>query len=1009
VGFNFGISASYPLLLLLLLLLPPFIWFQYQYTFRITGGRKHTAVVLRSLILLLVICLVSDVQPYNSLKQRNVAVLVDRSASVGGEQATLSFLQSLQSDDERDHLAVISFGKNIVVDSSLQPLAGWNPLSAFHTVVQEGESGIAAALRQGAGLLNQYSGGKIVLLTDGLETTGSFLKEVQLLEAMDVTVDVIQLPHRVNRDAAISALKVPDQLKQGEKYQIAVTISSTHQGVAELMLYEDDALIAQQQLELVQGENSYLIDSVATSSGMKQYRAVVRMEGDTEAKNNSSYGFSRVTGPAGVLIVEGEAGSSRNIEAALASSFIAYRTISPVELSYELASYVQYDAIIFNNVSAVDLPQVKMEHIESAVRHYGVGFVMLGGNDSFGLGGYFDTPIEKILPLNMQLSGKKQIPDLQLMLAIDHSGSMFGSKMELAKEAAARTVELMRPVDMVGVIAFDSVPTWVVSPTKLEDKEDIITSIMSIQPAGGTDIYPALSAAYEGFDLSAGARKHMILLTDGISPYTPQYEELLNNLKSNNITLSTVAVGQDSDVNFLQDLAESGGGRSYFAQDESTLPAIFSREATLMSRAYIVEGTITPIEGYAGSWAQLWRDGLPQLDAYVATSPKSTAEVALWSPQEDPILARWNIGAGKSVAFTSDVNGKWSSDWVSWSKFPQVFTEWVRWTYPQFVQTPYSIEQDGDGKLTIISNAEASQSNLGLTINEGSQSEVVPLVPVASGQYEADVSQLESGVYFTQIGELQQDGSEGVQNGVTTAFVVPYSAEYRLDVDVQQATEKLQTLTEMTGGRLLTLEQGNELFDFEPTLQQKRDNWSKALLLLLLLFWLLDIANRRLSLPWRNWYNRLVGSRSSVTATGAGTAEAGANGASSSSASLQRLKQRKMSVSERSKFMPREAGDDIKDVNSARASAPSTAGDGSSSLASSSGSASSANSTSSTSSAVPNIPVRNIPTNGSKSAIAPTNKFDEALKANNNGDQQAAANKSNDTMNRLLAAKNRKK
>src|SRR5690606_4017009 len=173
--------------------------------------------------------------PYNTLQQRNVAVVVDRSASIGGDQAAVSFLQSLNSNDEHNHLAVMSFGKNIAIDSSLQPIVDWNPLSAFHTVVQEGESGIAAALRHAGGLLTQYRGGKIVLLTDGLETTGNYLKEAQLLEAMGVSVDVVQLPHRINKDAAISALKVPAQLKQGEKYQFAISIDSTHQGNAELI------------------------------------------------------------------------------------------------------------------------------------------------------------------------------------------------------------------------------------------------------------------------------------------------------------------------------------------------------------------------------------------------------------------------------------------------------------------------------------------------------------------------------------------------------------------------------------------------------------------------------------------------------------------------------------------------------------------------------------------------------------------------------------------------------
>lgn len=430
-------------------------------------------------------------------------------------------------------------------------------------------------MRQAGSLLNQAGGGKIVLFSDGQETIGSLTKEAQLLQAMNVIVDVVPLSGITGKDAAISSLQVPSQLKQGEKYQLAVKIESTNEAPAELLVYEDDALIAQHSINLIKGTNAYLIDAVATSAGIKSYRAVLQMSDDSESKNNIAYAISRVDGPAGVLIVEGEQGSSHNIEAALSASYIAYDTIQPEQLSYELAQYVQYDSIIFNNVSAVQLPQVKMEHIESAVRNYSVGFVMIGGDNSFGVGGYFDTPIESILPVNMQLSGKKQIPDLALMLVIDHSGSMSGSKMELAKEAAARTVELLRDVDTVGVIAFDTIPTWVVQPTKLNAPDDVIGSIMSIQPAGGTDIYPALNSAFEGFDLDAAGRRHIILLTDGISPYTPAYETLLENLKSNGITLSTVAVGQDSDVNFLARLAELGAGRAYYTEDETTLPAIF--------------------------------------------------------------------------------------------------------------------------------------------------------------------------------------------------------------------------------------------------------------------------------------------------------------------------------------------------------------------------------------------------------------------------------------------------
>src|SRR5690606_35000572 len=139
-----------------------------------------------------------------------------------------------------------------------------------------------------------------------------------------------------------------------------------------------------------------------------------------------------------------------------------------------------------------------MEWLGKAVSDYGVGLMMLGGEQSFGLGGYFQTPVEDALPVYMDLKGRKKLPSLGLVLVIDRSGSMSDGKLELAKEAAIRTVELMRDEDTVGVVAFDSAPWWVVEPTKLTDRESVIESIQGVQPAGGTEIYTALDAGYQG-------------------------------------------------------------------------------------------------------------------------------------------------------------------------------------------------------------------------------------------------------------------------------------------------------------------------------------------------------------------------------------------------------------------------------------------------------------------------------------------------------------------------------
>ncbi|URN93514.1 MAG: VWA domain-containing protein [Candidatus Pristimantibacillus lignocellulolyticus] len=852
-----GFNVDQPWWLLLLLLIPLYIWYMIRYTTRLVGMRKISAITIRSFIILLIICLIAGIMPYSSSDRKNIVFAVDRSASISNNDTAINVVNNaISAGDEKSYQAILSFGNGIAIDRTISPLQG---LAQFRTTVAEDGTIISNALRQASGMLSQQGGGRIVLISDGIETNGDMLREAQLLRSMDIAVDVVMLASEQEQDVAISEFKVPGQLKAGEKYQLSISLESTTATSAVLYIYEDDELMNQYDVSLMQGENTFLLDQLATEPGLHQYRAVVQAASDHEPINNTAYGLSRVDGPAGVLIVEGKKGSSTNIENALASSYIGYRTIVAEELSYELAEYVQYDSIIFNNVSAVDLPQIKMDNIETAVRNYGVGFLMLGGSNSYGLGGYFDTPIERILPVDMELTGKRQLPKLGLILVIDHSGSMGGDKLELAKEAAIRTVELLRPEDTVGVIAFDDRPTWVVSPTKVSNKDEIISSISAINAAGGTSIYPALKSAYEEMLTLNSERKHIILLTDGQSGTNDNYKQLTDDMLANMMTMSSVAVGSDSDTRLLESLATDAGGRYYYTEDQSTLPAIFSRETALMTRSYIVDKTFDPIIGYAGAWSQLWKSGVPEVDAYVATSAKDLAEVSLYTHMEDPLLARWNVGAGKTVAFTTDVNGEWASSWINWTEFPKVFVEWVKWTYPQFVSSPYTIDGSHSDQLLITGHDGLSRGDLGMVVRDGESEQVYPLIPVSNGQYEVDTGALKSGVYFTQIGKLTSvDGTNTIQNGVTTGFVVPYSAEYQLNMDSTVGVESMTALAELTGGRVIELDKADELFQFAPTQVKQIIDWTKILLIIILLLWLVDIGNRRLSLPWKLWLNRGV-------------------------------------------------------------------------------------------------------------------------------------------------------
>lgn len=853
-----GMQANSPWALLLLIPWAVAVWWMIRGTLRLQGTRKKIAITLRAFILLLVIAIAAGVQPYLRIEQRNVIFVADRSASVNADAALGEWIaKASAAKDEADQSGIVSIGLDAAIDKVLSPdqLPSAERYT-FRSGVNENFTDLSQALRLASGMLHEAGGGKIVLLSDGAENAGSMLRQAELLGHAGIEVDVVPLaaPQRV--DASLEAMDVPQTLRQGEKFTFEFTINSTSSGTAKLRLYEDNRELSTSEIVLEPGENRFALQSAALEPGFHRFRAELYAEGDEREQNNTAYAFSRVSGPPAVLIVEGVPGSSGNVEAALKASLIRYETIPPERLSVQLASYAAYDSIILNNVSATRIAAKPMEWLGKAVSDYGIGLVMVGGDNSFGLGGYFQTPIEKALPVYMDLKGKRQLPSLGLILVIDRSGSMVGGKLELAKEAAMRTIELMRPEDSVGVVAFDSTPWWIVEPTKLTDREEVLDKIQSIQADGGTEIFPALDTAYNKLLEMDAQRKHIILLTDGQSASNPGYAALTQGMVDNKMTMSTVAVGDGADQVMLEQLAKQAKGRFYFTNDESTLPAIFSRETVLMSRTYIVEQNAPPLVGQAGSWSSMWQNGVPNLQAYIATTAKETAEVALLSPQGDPILARWAYGSGRTVAWTSDLTGKWSRDWVQWGALPNVLAEWIKWTFPQFESTPYSATAALDGREAMLrlrtEGSDTAAKLSAVVTDEAGESTPLSPLPAAPGEYAASLPISKPGVYLMQVNEQSAaaGGAEAPNTGsTTTGFVIPYSPEYRLTGE--NGAEALQQLADATGGRLLSLDAPQEAYRFNPVESRQPYDWTRELLLLILLLWLVDILLRRLSLPWQ--------------------------------------------------------------------------------------------------------------------------------------------------------------
>jgi uncharacterized membrane protein len=478
----------------------------------------------------------------------------------------------------------------------------------------------------------------------------------------------------------------------------------------------------------------------------------------------------------------------------------------------DMAGLQKYDGLILSNVSSLKMTKKQMENIRDYVREQGGGLVMLGGEESFGLGGYYRTPIEEALPVTMEVKQKIEIPSLAVVLSIDRSGSMAMTtdekvtKLDIAKEAAHLVVDLVDDRNEVGVMSWDTEFIWDAPLKPARDKQAIHHSIATIKAGGGTDGYPALKEAYQVLFDRPALLKHVIFLSDG-QMTRGDFAGLLRRMAKDKITVSTVAIGKDADVPLMVDVAKWGRGRFYYTEDDSTIPRIFTLETQLASKASLVE---QPFKATVASPAHEaiqeinWKEA-PPLGGYVATSMKNNADLVLMTHQEDPLLATWRYGLGRSVAFTSDAKAKWGVLWVRWGGFNKFWSQVTRWTLRTGTRsdTVATVSRtDNVGEVVVEAIDPKGEfinfldSQVGV-VSPNKTRTVVDLEQVGPGRYRGQFPAGQEGVYLVGMAQRRADQMVGSQ---LAGLVVPYGQEFR-DLGVDETF--LRELSELTGGGML--------------------------------------------------------------------------------------------------------------------------------------------------------------------------------------------------------------
>lgn len=818
--------------LALLLLLPILMYFGWTY-WRERQRLKKSHITVLGIRILAVICLVFALAgPYILLpiKEEQILFMVDRSASMNGTDGEMTnFIEeSLQSKKDEQLAGIYSFSSTLQTEAILSKTLKEVP--KFTNIEATDQTNIEQSLQLASGIVNSKKATRLVLLTDGNETKGNALEFASKFKGSNISVDVVPFHQPVSTDVSLKSFVTPQVAYVGEQQQLVTEVHATAANKGELLLYENDKLVHREAVELAQGSNVFTYKHTATAEGLVKYEAVVQVEQDAIFENNKLTSITMVQSEPHLLIVNGY-DSASPIAAALGKQSISFNVVDAQSLPNELSSYLQYNAIIFDNVPGHLVGEAKMNVIEQAVKNFGVGFTMVGGENSFGLGGYFKTPIETLLPVEMEIKGKEQLPSLGLVIVLDRSGSMYGSKLELAKEAAARSVEMLRDEDTLGFIAFDDRPWEIIETGPLNNKEEAVDTILSVTPGGGTEIYGSLARAYENLADLKLQRKHIILLTDGQSQ-SGNYEDLIAEGKENGVTLSTVAIGQDADANLLEALSEKGTGRFYDVVDEQTIPSILSRETAMISRTYIEDNPFYPTIYNASGWNTLFANGVPQMNAYIGTTAKQGASVIAESEKEDPVLAQWQYGLGKTFAFTSDSTGKWTGDWARWQDWGTFWQTLISQMLPSYNDVAYDVRLESDGSFVITDPTNEAAFLDVVAVNEAGEELETQLEAISASQIRA-VVQAEPGLIFFRIADEDQ---AIFQAGIS----VPYSAEYEL----RPVNDKLvEELTKQTGGSVL--KEPKEVFREFTKKGADRQNIATWLILAAMLLFFIDITIRR--------------------------------------------------------------------------------------------------------------------------------------------------------------------
>jgi uncharacterized membrane protein len=839
---NLSIAFGQPWWLILLpLILPPLVWMSVRSLAGLGTIRRVLAILFRAGVITLIVLALAEMQTVRRSDRLTTIFVVDVSDSVPREQqkAVIDYVTEASRKRRKDDMAgVVVFGRGPRVE--VPPAPSELNLLGIESTIDPQNTDIGAAVKLTLATFPEDTARRMVVISDGNENRGNLLEQAGAAKSLGVQVDTLPLDYHYDREVLVEKVSIPPDVKKGESVNISVVIRASEPTRGTLQIfqkaqdYRAPATGNEQPVpvELERGINVFTLRQTINDPNFYTFTAEFIPEkgsGDKRTINNVAEGFTHVRGKAQVLLIEGTKGEHVELVKALHDKEIEVKTlvapridgsggIGGDPLPTDLAQLQPYDSVILANVPKEAFTESQHQLLASNCHDMGCGLIMLGGRDSFGAGGWMNTPIEKALPVDMQIKALK-VQGIGAMVLIMHASEIAEGNY-WQKVVAKAAINALSSYDYTGMLHWEGQEAWLFTLRPIgSGRGTMLKAIDRMTPGDMPDFDPSLIMAMKGLNgVRDAMTKHIVVISDG-DP-TPPTSAVMSQLAQSKITVTSVltaAHGNDANaISVMRELARRTKGRFYNVTNPRALPRIYQKEARTISRPLIFEQQTPwrprlnspptePVMGLSGE--------LPPITGLVLTSPKENelVELPIVSPlptgQVNPVLAHWNYGLGRALAFTSDAGRRWAKDWPDWQNYAAFWSQVVRWTMRPADRGNLNLTvRREEGRIKVVVDALDKDNQFlnflriqGTIVDPELKSSPVELVQTAPGRYEATVENTEaSGNYFVNLGYRGQDNVQGL---ISSGVSVPYSDEYR---ELRSNPTTLETLASLTDGQLVS-------------------------------------------------------------------------------------------------------------------------------------------------------------------------------------------------------------